>query len=383
MYKEPIGQEFAGHVHYQASPSAYEVFMDEQGIPIYRGIGVYDVRQLALAPWQRMGGQGTFIELDGQAGMWGMYIVEVPARGPLNSERHIYEEIFLVIEGRGTTEVWGGGNGKKRIFEWQPGSHFAVPLNTRHRLVNATSSPALVLVATNAPHIMESFQSRSFIFENPFEFSDRYDQSEDYFKPRDELVTDPESGRALLRSSLLPDIAHCYLPLDNNRAPGYRWVTPRMAGNTFFGGNIAEYPSGRYSKAHYHQAGAVLVCLRGMGYTYNWPVELGPRPWEAGKGHLVKVQDYVPGGMVSAAPGGGNWFHQHFSIGKDCLRVRAIMNRELQRNSQKHSNVRTEISEGGRAIGYREEDPQIRKNYKEALQREGVEFQMPESLYRP
>ncbi len=247
----------------------------------------------------------------------------------------MYEEISLVIEGRGSTEVWRGGSPKKQTFEWQPGSHFAVPLNAWHRLVNATSSPALVLVATSAPRVIDLFPSPSFIFDNPFEFPDRYDESEDYFKPRDELEPHPQSGRAMLRSSLLPDITRCYLPLDNNRAPGYRWIEPRMAGNTntFFHGFIAEYPSGRYSKAHYHQAGAVLVCLRGKGYTYNWPVELGPRPWEAGKGHLVKLQDYVPGGMVAAAPGGGDWFHQHFSIGKDFFRVRAIIG-GLRRRAQ-------------------------------------------------
>ena len=143
MYKEPTGQELAGHVHYKVAPSAYEAFMDEQNIPIYRGIGVYDVRQLPLAPWERMGGQGTFIQLEGQAGMWGMYVVEVPAGGVLNSERHMYEELFLVFEGRGSTEVWQEGSAKKQTFEWQPGTHFSVPLNAWHRLVNATSSPAL------------------------------------------------------------------------------------------------------------------------------------------------------------------------------------------------------------------------------------------------
>ena len=44
------------------------------------------------------------------------------------------------------------------------------------------------------------------------------------------------------------------------------------------GGFITQYPPGRYSRAHYHGAGAVLVCLRGAGYTFNWHRELGPTP---------------------------------------------------------------------------------------------------------
>ena len=35
-----------------------------------------------------------------------MYILEVPSGGVTNPESHIYDEFFLVIEGRGTTEVW-------------------------------------------------------------------------------------------------------------------------------------------------------------------------------------------------------------------------------------------------------------------------------------
>ncbi len=387
VYKEPTGQEMAGHRFMKVLPSAYQVFMAEENIPIFRGLGMYDVRQLPLAPWKRMGGQGSFVQLNGtaQAGKWALYVVEVPAGGVLNAERHMYEEIFLVIEGRGSTEVWWEGSSKKQTFEWQPGTHFAVPLNTWHRLVNATSSPALVVVATTAPSAMELYPSRSFIFDSSHEFKERYDESDDYFKPRDELEPDPLQGRAMLRSSVLPDIIHCYLPLDNNRAPGFRWIVPQMANGTFFTGFIAEYPVGRYSKAHYHQPGAVLICLRGKGYTLNWPVEVGPRPWESGKSDLVQRLDYIPGGMVAAAPDarGGNWFHQHFSVGKDVFRIRAIFGgMRGGEDGEARASVGTEISEGGRALSYREEDPMIRKMYKEALEKEGAEIDMPEELYR-
>mgnify|MGYP003587721834 FL=1 len=36
---------------------------------------------------------------------------------------------------------------------------------------------------------------------------------------------------------------------------------------------------------------------------------------------------------------------------------------------------------GGNSIEYRDEDPQIRKDYMEALEKNGAEFQMPETVY--
>jgi len=67
-----------------------------------------------------------------------------------------------VVEGRGTTEVWQEG-GEKQIFEWQKGSLFAIPLNAYHRIVNAASTPALLLAGTSAPNVMNLFDSRRMI----------------------------------------------------------------------------------------------------------------------------------------------------------------------------------------------------------------------------
>ncbi|MFQ6030929.1 MAG: cupin domain-containing protein [Dehalococcoidia bacterium] len=387
-FQEPKAGELAGTTKWKRPASGYELFMQEEGIPVHRGIGAYDVRNLTLGPWKRLGGRGIFLCLDGLAGVKGMYVVEVPAAGVLNAERHVYDEFFYVVEGRGSTEVWREGSNKKRAFEWQAGSLFTAPINTWHRLVNASSSPALLLAATNAPPIMDMFQSRKFIFENPFEFTDRYDESEDFFKPKEDLVPHSINRRAVLKTNLIPDIVRCELPLDNQRAPGYRRIEPGWSG---FGhehtGFISQYPSGRYSKAHYHQSGAVLVCLRGKGYSINWRREYGTHPWESGNEAAVRKQEYIPGGLVAAAPGGGDWFHQHFGIGKEPLRVinfwggprpRLLMSDPGDEVTSGNLN----IEEGGHSIDYRLEDLYVRKAYQEALKREGVEFQMPESVYR-
>ena len=85
-------------------------------------------------------------------------------------------------------------------------------------------------------------------------------------------------------------------------------LEPAMAGNRFYLW-IGEHETGRYSKAHKHASAAVLICVKGKGYTYTWPESLGTRPWEAGHGEKVLRQDYEYGGIVSAAPMAGDWFH--------------------------------------------------------------------------
>jgi len=41
-----------------------------------------------------------------------------------------------------------------------------------------------------------------------------------------------------------------------------------------------------------------------------------------------------------------------------------------------------DIKEGGNTIEYRDEDPYIRKIFREQLAKEGAEFNMPEEAYR-
>src|SRR5580692_4036127 len=174
-WHEPEGTKNAGYGAWNRPNTAYDDFMEAQGIPIFRGIGVRRVQDLPLTPWKRMGGRGTFIQLYGTEGLWGCYVVEVPGAGALNPERHMYEEIFLVVEGRGTTEIWTDSQKQPRSFEWQRGSMFSVPMNTWHRIVNAASSPAIILVATTAPNVINLFRDTDWIFNCPVDFTSRYD----------------------------------------------------------------------------------------------------------------------------------------------------------------------------------------------------------------
>jgi len=386
-WHEPSANKKAGYGKFQRPPSPYDLFMEEEGIPVYRAIGISKVQNLPLKPWKRMGGNGTYIQLFGTEGKWGSYVVEVPGAGALNVEKHVYEEIFLVVEGRGTTEVWMEGDKKRHTFEWQKGSLFSIPVNAYHRIVNATSSPALLLGGTTAPNLMNLINNTDFIFNSPYQFKDRFSGADDFFKPKDDIEPDPIRGLAMRRSNLLPDIINCELPLDNRRSPGYRRIEPYMTGNSFYLW-IGQHENGRYSKAHAHPSAAILICLKGKGYTYTWPENLGVNPWKDGKGDQVQRVDYEPVGMVSAAPGGNRWFHQHFGVSSEPFRLTAWFGphapgREPGPPGSKHVDYGAIdlTEEGGTAIPYWMEDPYIRKEYIETLKKEKVENRMEDKFY--
>jgi len=388
-WHEPTGNQRAGHGKFARAKLPYDVFMDAEDIPVVREIGISKVQDLPRKQWKRKGGLGTYIQLYGTEGKWGSFVVEVPGAGALNPERHMFEEIYFVIDGHGSTEVWLDGESKRHVFEWQPGSMFSIPMNAWFRIVNSRSSPALLLAGNSAPPVMNLFSNKDAVFNNDFKFYDRFSGADDFYKPNDNIEPDPVRGLAMRRTNFIPDIVNCELPLDNRRSPGYRRIQPFMTDNSFYMW-IGQHETGRYSKAHAHGSAAVLICIKGKGYTYTWPESAGVQPWEAGNGHLVERVDYEPVGMVTAAPGGMNWYHQHFGVSKEPLRLtawygpNAAVGQQPGRPGEKLTDFGAiDIDEGGTAIPYSMEDPHIRKEYEETLRANGAETRMDPHWYEP
>src|SRR5450755_99694 len=388
-WHEPTAGKRAGFGKFGRPKTPYDLFMESEGIPVFRDIGVSKVQNLPLAPWKRLGGRGTYIQLYGTEGKWGCYLVEVPGAGALNPEKHLYEELYYVVDGRGSTEVWLDGDSKRHVFEWQKGSLFSIPVNAMHRIVNAGSSPALLLGGTTAPNLMNLINNVGAIFDCPYQFRDRFSGAHDFYKYRDDIEPDPVRGLAMRRTNLVPDIVNCDLPLDNRRSPGYRRIEPSMGGNRFYLW-IGQHETGRYSKAHKHASAAVLICVKGKGYTYTWPEALGITPWQDGKADQVLRQDYEPVGLVSAAPMSGDWFHQHFGVSKEGLRITAWHGPNNQRSrkpgrpgEQLMDYGAIDLKKGGSAIPYHEEDRSIRREFEAALAREGVASRMDDRFYQP
>ena len=242
--------------------------MDSEGIPVWRGLGVRTVLDLPLQDWERKkGGRGSYIQTYGTETKWGHFVVEVPAGGALTPEKHLFEEIYLAVEGRGTCEVWQEGDVNKHVFEWQRGSMFSIPMNAWFRIVNATPRPAVLMSGNTAPNVLNQLNNVEAVFNNDFIFRDRFSGADDFYKYREEVEPDPVRGLAMRRTNFIPDVVDCDLPLDNRRSPGYRRVEPMMTNNQFYYW-VAQHENGRYSKAHAHTSAAILVRLKGNGYTH-------------------------------------------------------------------------------------------------------------------
>ena len=171
--------------------TSYEMWLKEEGIPVFEGYGVEDVTQLPLKAWPRTGGRGAYIDLRGMEGFTGMYVGEIPAGGALNPEHHLYEELIYIIQGVGATEIWSAGEEKRKMhFEWQQGSLFAIPLNTRHRMINGSREPAIFLAVTSAPLMIDLLHNLPFVMGSDYKFDDRFDAQHNYFVPTNSRAGD-------------------------------------------------------------------------------------------------------------------------------------------------------------------------------------------------
>lgn len=359
--------------------STYETWMRQEGVPIARGHGVPDVRELELNEWKRLAGRGAYIQLQGLEGLTGIYTVEIPPGGALNPEKHMFEELIYVLSGRGTAELWTADGGPKKTFEWQPGALFAPPLNTWHCFYNASGDePVRMLAVTGAPLIMDVFHSTHFIFNSDYAFHDRYDGRDDYFVVGPRHKTNSSWGETWVwETNYIPDVNGADLDPSDHFGDGNRATNYEMSGNVLVG-HMAEWPVGKYRKAHHHGGGAVLLIVRSHGYTLMWPSALGMRPFESGHGDKVVRVDWREGGVLSPPSG---WFHQHFNTGPVPARQLALRygshNYGVQfHDVQSQEGVGLSVRLGGTLIEYEDEDPEVQRLYREELERNGIPYRM-------
>jgi mannose-6-phosphate isomerase-like protein (cupin superfamily) len=361
--------------------TAYHQWIKNEAIPIVVGYGIEDVRDIQLAPWRRTGGRGAFVHLHGMEGITGMYLGEIPSGAALQPERHIYEELFLILSGQGATEVWQEG-GKKNLFEWQRMSLFSPPLNTWHRLINGGREPVKYLAVTNAPMILDAYRNPEFVFNNPYVFSDRYNGEESYFNLGKKRYA--RGNTHVWETNFVPDILSAQIDEHEKKGAGVKLTQFQMAGNSMIA-HIAQWPAARYQKAHYHGPGAVLFGLESEGYVIMWPKDLGLKPYQSGRGGEVVELPWKEG-SIYCPPGG--WFHQHFNTGATPARHIAlrysgrIHPTGFQLAAKIHEDgTTTSIKKGGTMIEYEDEDPEIRSRFEASLQRRGVRSDMPGAAY--
>ena len=335
----------------------YEKWRDQEGIPVIKDYSVPDLMAVPLKPWQRKGGLGAFINLVGADGINDAYLCEIPPGAELHPQKHLFEELIFILSGRGATTVWVEG-GPKQTFEWQEGSLFSPPLNVWHQHFNGQGDkPARYLAVTLAPTFLNLFNDFEFVFNNNYVFKDRYPGEEDYFSKG---TLHP---RRIWESNFIADVYKFKLQEWKERGAGGVNIRFEMAHNLMCP-HISEFPVGTYKKAHRHGPGAHIVILSGQGYSLIWP-EGGER---------LKIDWKV--GSLFAPP--DRWFHQHFNTGRDPARYMALKAGGSPRYTgiTKLYGIETSTKLGGDQMEYEDEDPEIRRIFKEELAKTGAEWRM-------
>jgi len=341
---------------------AYEEFLDKEKIPVVGGFFVEDIRKVELAPWERMGGLGAYLNLEGSEGVNDSYLCEIPAGQSLKPQKHMFEELIFVVGGRGATTVWTDA-GKKQTFEWQEGSLFSPPLNTWYQHFNGQGNlPVRFLGMTNAPTVMNLFHNPDFIFDCDFVFKDRYSGEDDYFSGKGKII-----GERFWDSNFIQDVRGFQLKDQGARGAGGTGIMLEIA-NNLMSAHISEFPVGTYKKAHRHGAGAHVIVLRGEGYSMMWPEGQGFKRYDWHEGSLI-----VPPEM---------WFHQHFNKGNEPARYLALKPFTSRKypGLKKQFGVSESVKTGGDQIEYEDEDRQILKIFEEELAKVGAPSHMDEVL---
>ncbi len=341
----------------------YEDWLKKEGVKVYEEFYFPSLAKIELGPWERKGGSGAVIHIANRHMPNDCHIIEIKPGGKSEPEHHMYEEMVYVVSGRGATTIWQDKR-HKQTFEWQAGSLFAIPLNTRYQNFNGSGTELVRYIAvTNAPPMMRLFKDDKFIFNTDYKFESRYSGEDDYFSGNGKLFK-----RRVWQSNFIANAPDMLLYSRDNRGAGGIHAALEMANNNTKC-HISEFPVGTYKKAHRHGPGAHLVLLSGSGgYSLVWTKE--------DRSDMIKC-DWQLGSMVTVP--NDNCFHQHFNTGNNRARYLALRTGDMGVNAPGTPRIlATEVSvnEGGGQIEYEDEDREIHEIFEKDLKAHGATCRM-------
>jgi oxalate decarboxylase/phosphoglucose isomerase-like protein (cupin superfamily) len=356
---EPVVDEGLARKFATEKDSPYTRWVAAEGLDVIGGHFVPDLRALELKPWSSRGGRGVFINHDASRTSNDCYVCEIPAGGQLTPRRALFEEMVLILDGRGATRVWNEA-GKQVEFEWQAGSLFAIPLNAWHQHSNLSGTePAKLVSSTNLPPVLNLYDDADFIFNTPRDFPHRFDGEQDYFAAK------TGTKGLLLDTNFVPDALALRLISAKERGAGGGHIRFSMAKGSM-NSHISEFPVGTYKKAHRHGPGAHVIILSGSGYSLMWPEGEAPRRYDWSAGSLI-----IPPNM---------WYHQHFNTGAAPARYLAFKHEGVSiRNVQGVPKAWISKRLGGDQVDYADEQPEVRQIFADELANAGVASEMQSS----
>jgi len=337
----------------------YTRWVAAEGLEIIPGLYVRNLRTVPLKPWARRGGNAVFVNHDASRTSNDSYVMEIPPGKQLAPHRQLYEEMVLILDGRGSTTVWND-EGKKITFEWGPGSLFAIPINTLHQHFNGSGrEPARYIGVTNAPPVINLYEDLDFVFNTKHDFKSRFSGEPDYFAAK------TEQKGFLLQTNFVPDAVNLPLITAKERGAGGGHIRFNMAKGSM-NSHISQFPVGTYKKGHAHGPGAYVIILSGEGYSLMWPEGEEPKRYDWEVGSLI-----IPPNM---------WFHQHFNTGPTPARYLAFKHEVVSiRNAQGVPKAWISRRVGGDQIDYADEKPLVRSMFSEELAKHNLTPRMDDA----
>ena len=271
--------------------------------PIFSGLVIDDARTVPLKPWADMGVDGLYIRMADYQIIDG-FVLEIPPHGQTKPQRHMFEEGLYFFGGPGHTIIQQEGRRPERI-DWKYRSLFAVPLNVKYQHFNDGDKPVRLLAVTSFPFMLNSTDSVKFVYENPFEFRDRYNAQEDFLRKNEHV------GPNQTVTNVVPDALEFKLDAYERRGKNTTNMHWRMGGDTMVDFHVSEMPGGVYKRAHRHSSDAFILLLSGEGYSLTWKEGAEKRTrvdWHEGTVFVPPIY----------------WYHQHLNPGKTPARYLAI-----------------------------------------------------------
>lgn len=337
-----------------------------EGVPVIEDFAV-DLLTAPTKAWPRFGCDGAIINLKGRGNYCSIFLFELRPGAKSEPQRHLYEEVFYVLSGHGSTTI-ETASGRRHTFEWGPKSLFAIPLNARFQHFNGSGAETARLASTNNLCLMLNlYHSERFIFRNSSSFAER-EGADGFFTGEGEL-TPVRNNRMLWETNFVPDLGSFELASCETRGAGSTNMLFVLADGSM-GAHCSEMPVGTYKKAHRHGPGLHIFLVHGTGYSLLW---------------YQDDQDFVRvnwrHGMAFAPP--HHMFHQHFDTSLQPARYLAVgfgSKRypvvQLRRAGSEDNRSDLSIKQGGRQVEYEDQDPRIHQMWLNEIGKTGVASKM-------
>ena len=345
----------------------YDAWMRAQGIPVHTGFYIEDTRTIELAPWAVRGCDAAFVQLSGQEGVSEALVTEIPPGGSTPPLKLAADEIVYVLQGRGTTSVWGGA-GERRTFEWHPRSMFVLPRNTWREYHNMRGDQPVRLLHYNyLPLGMSVVNDPDFFFNNPYDRAAEHFLADADFYSQARIRRDENSNfwgyrLALWSGNFFPDMqAWDRVDANTGRGGGGSTIMIKFP-DSEMSCHMSVFPGRAYKKAHRHGPGRVIVIPGGEGYSVMWQ--------EGGE------RQVIPWHEASLIVPPGRWFHQHFNLAAAPARYVAF-----HPPLQFHGYAEKVEDRARDQIEYVDEDPFIRQKFEAELGQRGLTSAMPAEAY--